>query len=63
MSVAELKVVLKGEDWTYTQKFLIYEEFSLSEEDPFVGKCIKEATNSVKLTPEDISFKINKVIQ
>lgn len=63
MSATELKVVFKGEDWTFNKKFLVYEEFTLSDQDPKVQECIKDAQDCIKLTPDDVSFRITKVIQ
>lgn len=63
MNATELKVVFKGEDWTFNKKFLVYEEFTLKDQDPKVQECIKDAQDCIKLTPEDVSFRITKVLQ
>jgi hypothetical protein len=63
MGTTELKVLFKGEDWTFNKKFLVYEDFSLKDEDPKVQECIKDAQDCVKLTPDDVSFKITKVVR
>lgn len=56
-----LKVILKGDDWTYSQKFLVYDEFKLEREDPVVYNCIKLARECLKVDPEDEEVKCSMV--
>ena len=41
--VSELTVILKDEARTYRQKFLMYDEYMLNENDPAIIHCIHEA--------------------
>ena len=55
--VSEVTVTIKGDESTYKQKFLIYGEFTWSENDPQIKNCIKEATDNSKIVPEDIKVR------
>lgn len=59
----ELTVILKNSDRTYRQKFLIYETYSVSENDKVIGMCIEEAKKSFEGDPESIQVKIHMEIQ
>lgn len=61
--MTELTVILKDSDRTYRQKFLIYETYSPSEDDPVILKCIDEAQKSFDGVPEIIQVKIHLEIQ
>lgn len=55
--MTELTVTIKGAESSYKQKFLIYDEFSWSENDPMIKKCVEEALESAKIEPEDIKVR------
>lgn len=59
----ELTVILKDSDRTYRQKFLIYEVYSVSDDDPVILACIEEAKKSFEGDPESIQIKIHLEIQ
>jgi hypothetical protein len=61
--MTELTVILKDADRTYKQKFLIYENYCPSEEDPIVKTCIEEAKNNFEGEPEKIQVKIHLEVQ
>lgn len=61
MSAKVLKVILKGDDWTFSRKYLVYDEIKLDREDPKVGECIKDARECLKVTPEDEEVKCSMV--
>lgn len=63
MSQSVLKVVLKGEDWTFTRKYLMYETYNLDENDPHVKTCLDDARECLKLIPDDEVFNIAKVVR
>lgn len=54
----ELTVVLKNSDRTYRQKFLIYEAYAVSAEDPIVLKCLEESKKNFDGEPESVQIKI-----
>lgn len=57
----ELTISVKGEDSTYKQKFLVYEDFKMKHDDRLLKKLIKEAMENAKIEPEDI--KVRAMIQ
>jgi hypothetical protein len=59
----ELTVILKNSDRTYRQKFLIYEVYSVSEDDSVIHMCIEEAKKSFEGDPESVQVKIHLEIQ
>lgn len=61
--MSELTVILKDSDRTYRQKFLVYENISVAEDDPVILKCIQEAKMNFDGEPETIQIKIHLEIQ
>ena len=59
----ELTVVLKDSERTYRQKFLVYEAYSVSDSDPLIQKCIREAMENFQGEPENVQVKIHMEIQ
>ncbi len=59
----ELTVILKDSDRTYRQKFLIYEDYSVSCNDPLICMCIDEAKKNFDGEPENIQIKIHLEFQ
>lgn len=55
--MTELSVTIKGSESTFKQKFLLYDEFMWSENDPVIKDCIKQATDNSKIEPEDIKVR------
>lgn len=61
--MTELTVILKDADRTYRQKFLVYEDYSTSDNDPVILQCIEQAKENFQGHPEDIQIKITLEIQ
>lgn len=59
----ELTVILKDPDRTYKQKFLIYETYAMSQEDPIILACINEAQKNFDGDPESIQIKVHMEMQ
>ena len=53
----ELSITIKGDEQTYKQKFLIYDQFMWLETDPIIKNCIDEALSNTKIEPEDIKVR------
>jgi hypothetical protein len=53
----ELTVTVKGEESTYKQKFLLYEDIMWAEDDAVIKKCVDEALSNAKIEPEDIKVR------
>ena len=61
--MSEITVILKDSDRTYKQKFLVYEDYTVSEMDSVIVKCIEESKMSFNGEPESIQIKIHLEIQ
>lgn len=57
--MSELTVVIKGEDKTYRQKFLCYNNYQASCDDDFIKQCIHEASKSFGGEIESVRIKIS----
>ena len=53
----EVTISIKSEDSTYKQKFLVYEDFKMSGDDPLVMEMIKETQDQCKMIPDDIKVR------
>ena len=60
--VCEMTVSLKGEESSFKQKFLIYDEIVMSPQHPVVERCIKEAMENFKLKPDIVKIRVNMEI-
>lgn len=58
-NMSEITVILKDEERTYRQKFLIYEALTVSDNDPVILTCISEAKKNFSGDPESIKIKIH----
>lgn len=58
-----LTVILKGEDWTFRKKYLVYETVTLDDDCEVVQKCKKDAEDHLKVTPEDLEYKTSQVVK
>lgn len=57
--LAELTVIVRGDESTLRQKFLMYEEFTIRDDDPILKACISEAIDNFSGTVEDVKLRIN----
>lgn len=55
--VAIVEVSIKGEERRYKRQFLIYEPFTMQDNDPTIMACIKETIDEFKGEPDDIKLK------
>jgi len=63
MSV-ELVVTIRDEEKRkLTREFLIYEPIAMSEQDPVIDKCVKEAIEEFKGIPDDIKIKATMILR
>ncbi len=60
-TVKVLKVILKGDDWTFSNKYLVYDEIKLEREDPVVMECIQDARNHLQAEPEEEEVKFTMI--
>jgi len=60
----ELTIIIKdAEKKKLSLPFIIYEKFSLSDDDPLLKKHIEEALKEFKGEPEDIIVKAQKIFK
>lgn len=59
----ELTVILKDDERTYKQKFLMYSDFYLVPEDPCIQECIALARKNFDGEPEDIQIRVLMVVR
>ena len=59
----ELTVTVRGEERSYKQQFLLYEDFGWNEEDPIIKQCVEEALSNAKIEPEDIKVRALLVLR
>jgi len=59
--MTELTVSIKGSEQTYKQKFMIYETFKWSFDDPIVLECVETAKSNAKI-PDIDDIKIRGLI-
>jgi hypothetical protein len=57
--MTELTVILKDSDRTYRQQFLVYEQYSVAEDDPVILACIEQAKKNFQGDPESVQVKIH----
>ena len=56
---SELTVTIKSDDGTYKQKFLLYDAYMTTPDDPIVKQCIEEAIANTKIIPDTVKLKIS----
>ena len=61
--MSELTVILKDSERTYRQKFLMYNPFSMTYDDPEILNCSQQAKENFQGDPEDIIIKVSMEIQ
>ena len=57
-----LTVILKGEDKTYREKFLIYDTVVLDEESTIIKDCIVTAKKNFRDPIEEVQVKASMVV-
>ena len=60
--VVEITVILKDPERIVKQKFLCYQRITLSEDDPYINDCIKEAKQNFNGEPEDVILNFKWIL-
>jgi hypothetical protein len=60
--MTELTVIFKDEDKTYRQKFLLYDTYTVSENDSVIQRCIEEARKNFDGETDTVQIKIHMEI-
>ena len=61
-NATEITVTIKDEERSLKSKFLIYESYTVSEEDPIIKDCIARTLRDFNGDPSDIRLKISLVV-
>jgi len=56
--MSELTVILKGNDTTTKQKFLLYDNYTIDHNDSTIQSCINETKKNFSGHPEEVIIKI-----
>jgi hypothetical protein len=62
-SVSEITVIIKDEEKTLKKKFLIYDPYQVSQEDPTIKNCIEETLKNFAGEPAKITVKIHFIVE
>jgi spore coat polysaccharide biosynthesis predicted glycosyltransferase SpsG len=57
--ISKLTVILKDDEHTFKQDFLITDSYSVSYEDECVKHCVKEAESKAKFVPDETMVRIS----
>ncbi|HWY36249.1 MAG TPA: hypothetical protein VNX68_16505 [Nitrosopumilaceae archaeon] len=60
--LSELTVIVKNEEKRQTTKQLVYEPYSICENDPIIQEAISQAVKEFNAEPDDIRVKISMEI-
>lgn len=56
--LSEIAVIVKDDERTYTQRFLEYENFSVSDTDETLNRYIKQTLEEFQGEPQDVKIRI-----
>lgn len=56
---SELTIVVKNEEKRQTTKHLMYDAYSIHEDDPFIKALVADAIKEFNSEPDDIKVKIS----
>lgn len=60
--VKEVTIILKNEERSYREKFLVYDDFQMDAEHPVLRECLDKARANFVCEPDDIAIKVSMVI-
>ena len=60
---SELSVTIKDDEKRLNKKFVIYEVYSVDDNDPIIQDCIKETLENFDGTPDSVKVTITLEIQ
>lgn len=59
---SEITVTIKDDEKRLTKKTLVYETYTLNEDDPVIHGCIAEALKEFNGEPTDVKVRINLTV-
>jgi hypothetical protein len=63
MSFSELSVTIKDDEKRLNKKFVLYETYTVDENDPVIQECIKETLENFDGTPDSVKVTITMELQ
>jgi hypothetical protein len=60
---SEISVTIKDDEKRLTKKFIQYQEFMISEDEPIIQECIKETLDNFDGTPDSIKVTVIMELQ
>lgn len=59
---SEITVTIKDDEKRLTKKTLVYETYTVNEEDPIIHGCIAEALKEFNGDPTDVKVRVNLTV-
>jgi len=59
----EVTVSIRNSEQTYKEKFLIYDDFTCSENDSVIKECVESALSHMQGEPEKITVRVRLDVQ
>jgi hypothetical protein len=63
MSFSELSVTIKDDEKRLNKKFVLYETYTVDENDPVIQDCIKETLENFDGEPDSVKVTITLELQ
>lgn len=60
---SEISITIKNDEKRLNKKFMFYEEYTVSEEDPVIKDCIEQTLKEFNETPDSVKVCIIMEIQ
>lgn len=58
-TASEITVTIRDDEKTLKAKYLIYDEYTISCNDPIIQRCIAETLTNFSGEPSDVRIRIN----
>lgn len=59
---SELTVIIKDDEKTLRTKYIIYEPYTVDQDDPIINKYVEQCKRNFDGTPTDVIVKINLIV-
>lgn len=57
LKMVEISITVKGNESTFKQDIVVYEDFQFNKDDPVIKKYVKEVLGNAKIEPERIRVR------
>jgi hypothetical protein len=59
--MSEITIILKSDEMTMKEKFLSYDKYTMSLDDPYILDLINQVKAKAKFSPHEITVKVSMV--